>query len=146
MLPDAETGLRLWPCACRNGQQVVSDFRLYKHGVYDSYDAKTKAPLCRSGPGTVNHAVVVVGYADTEDGVPFYIIRNSWGTSWGMEGYFWMVRGKNMCGVSDCASFPWVNKGDHQLEKTAGKAAATVPEDREVRLTGPSRKEAILSA
>ena len=28
--------------------------------------------------------------------------------AWGMEGYFWMKRGENMCGISDCASYPLV--------------------------------------
>mmetsp|Transcript_20116 Transcript_20116/g.28288 ORF Transcript_20116/g.28288 Transcript_20116/m.28288 type:complete len:348 (+) Transcript_20116:21-1064(+) len=90
--------------------QVASDFRLYTHGVYDSYNATTKQPVCKSGPSDVNHAVLVVGYGVTGDSpsVPFHIIKNSWGTSWGMEGYFWMVRGKNMCGISDCASYPIV--------------------------------------
>jgi len=91
--------------------QVASDFRFYSHGVYDSYNATTGKPVCQQDPGHVNHAVVVVGYGDTmaDDPVPFYIVRNSWGNEWGMEGYFWLVRGKNMCGVSDCASFPMVN-------------------------------------
>jgi len=90
--------------------QVASDFHLYSHGVYDSYNATTKKPVCGSSPGDVNHAVVVVGYGDTMESspVPFYIIRNSWGNQWGMEGYFWMIRGKNMCGISDCASYPIV--------------------------------------
>lgn len=90
--------------------QVASDFHLYSHGVYDSYNATTKKPVCGSAPSDVNHAVVVVGYGDTmeQPPTPFYIIRNSWGNQWGMEGYFWMVRGKNMCGISDCASYPLV--------------------------------------
>lgn len=33
------------------------------------------------------HAVLVVGYDDTKEAV---LVRNSWGTSWGLNGYFWM--------------------------------------------------------
>lgn len=88
--------------------QVSHDFRLYSHGVYDSYNATTNETMCGDTPMDVNHAVVAVGLDETADGVPFYIVRNSWGTSWGMEGYFWMKRGENLCGVSDCASFPLV--------------------------------------
>jgi len=90
--------------------QVASDFHLYSHGVYDSYNATTGKTVCGNAPSDVNHAVVVVGYSSTMETspVPFYIIRNSWGNTWGMEGYFWMVRGKNMCGISDCASYPIV--------------------------------------
>ena len=93
--------------------QVSPDFRFYSHGVYDSFNATTNQTMCRSGPMDVNHAVVAVGYGETEPtedspSIPFYIVRNSWSTSFGMEGYFWMERGKNLCGVSDCASFPIV--------------------------------------
>jgi cathepsin H len=79
--------------------QVSGDFRSYKSGVYDSKQ-------CRSGPMDVNHAVLAVGYNTTSAGVPYYIIKNSWGTSFGMQGYFWMVRNKNMCGVATCADYP----------------------------------------
>jgi cathepsin H len=79
--------------------QVSGDFRSYKSGVYDSKQ-------CKSGPMDVNHAVLAVGFNQTSAGVPYYIIKNSWGTSFGMQGYFWMVRNKNMCGVATCAAYP----------------------------------------
>lgn len=88
--------------------EVSPDFRFYTHGVYDSYNATTNSTMCKSSPMSVNHAVVAVGIGSTQDGTPFYIVRNSWSSSWGMEGYFWMLRGRNLCGVSDCASFPLV--------------------------------------
>mmetsp|Transcript_6153 Transcript_6153/g.9446 ORF Transcript_6153/g.9446 Transcript_6153/m.9446 type:complete len:380 (-) Transcript_6153:188-1327(-) len=90
--------------------QVSPDFRFYQHGVYDSYNATTNQTMCNNTNLDVNHAVVAVGLGQTEDDneTPFYIIRNSWGTSWGMEGHFWMKLGDNLCGVSDCASFPLV--------------------------------------
>ncbi len=70
---------------------VSPDFRLYSHGVYDSFNATTNETMCMSDAMHVNHAVVAVGYGVTEatdekSPVPFYIVRNSWGTSWGMEG------------------------------------------------------------
>jgi len=80
--------------------QVVSDFQSYRSGVYDS-------TRCRKGPMDVNHAVLVVGYnTDTASTKPYWIVKNSWGTSWGLAGYFNMVRNKNMCGISTCASYP----------------------------------------
>jgi len=45
----------------------------------------------------VNHAVVAVGYG-VENGVPYWLIKNSWGADWGVDGYFKMELGKNMCG------------------------------------------------
>lgn len=47
---------------------------------------------------TVNHAVLAVGYDVSEDGTPYWIIKNSWGDDWGVNGYFNMEMGKNMCG------------------------------------------------
>lgn len=81
--------------------QVSSDFRHYTGGVYSSTE-------CGSRPVDVNHAVLAVGYDhDDASGKDYWIVKNSWGTSFGVEGgYFWMERGANMCGVSDCASFP----------------------------------------
>ena len=89
--------------------QVSPDFRFYAHGVYDSWNATTNQTMCNNTAMDVNHAVVAVGLGTTaDDKIPYYIVRNSWGTSWGMEGHFWMKRGENLCGVSDCASFPLV--------------------------------------
>ncbi|KAI3714500.1 hypothetical protein L6452_21455 [Arctium lappa] len=80
--------------------QVISTFRLYTGGVFTS-------DVCGSDPMDVNHAVVAVGYG-VEDGVPYWLIKNSWGADWGLNGYFKMEMGKNMCGVATCASYPIV--------------------------------------
>jgi C1A family cysteine protease len=59
--------------------------------VYESFEsaqvAKTgHAPLPKSGEQTIGgHAVVGVGYDDAKQ---WFIVRNSWGNSWGMKGYF----------------------------------------------------------
>jgi len=84
------------------GYQCVPDFRNYAGGVYTS-------DVCKQGPADVNHAVLVVGYGTDVKGVDYWIIKNSWGADWGMGGYFWMERGKNMCGIATCASFPIVD-------------------------------------
>lgn len=78
--------------------QVVSGFRDYKTGVYTS-------DTCKNGTGDVNHAVLAVGYGE-EDGMPYWIVKNSWNRTWGDKGFFKIQRGVNMCGVAMCNSFP----------------------------------------
>ncbi|XP_066505036.1 cathepsin O isoform X2 [Hoplias malabaricus] len=47
-----------------------------------------------------NHAVLIIGY-DTKGDVPFWIVRNSWGESWGDKGYVYIKMGDDVCGVAD---------------------------------------------
>jgi cathepsin H len=80
---------------------VTMGFQLYSHGVYSSI-------LCHKDPKHVNHAVLAVGYNTTASNENYWIVKNSWGKDWGLDGYFWIERGKNMCGLADCASYPLV--------------------------------------
>ncbi|XP_071778871.2 cathepsin O isoform X1 [Centroberyx gerrardi] len=47
-----------------------------------------------------NHAVLVIGY-DTTGDIPYWIVQNSWGTTWGNEGYAYVKIGGNVCGIAD---------------------------------------------
>ena len=64
----------------------------YSSGILD----KTSTQCPTSG---INHAVTLVGYG-TENNVAYWIVKNSWGTSWGEKGYFRIRRGNGTCGVN----------------------------------------------
>merc|ERR1711970_1561890 len=67
-------------------------FQLYSGGVYTSN-------TCSSS--RLNHAVTCVGYGSDSNDVPYWTVKNSWGTAWGDNGYILMQRNyNNMCGVA----------------------------------------------
>ena len=50
-------------------------------------------------PDGMNHAVTLVGYG-TDNNTPYWLVRNSWGKSWGEKGYFRVYRGSGVCGIN----------------------------------------------
>ncbi|KAM5225199.1 cathepsin F isoform 2-T2 [Hipposideros larvatus] len=75
--------------------------QFYRHGI-----AHPLRPLC--SPWFIDHAVLLVGYGN-RSAVPFWAIKNSWGTDWGEEGYYYLHRGSGACGVNVMASSAVVN-------------------------------------
>lgn len=57
--------------------------------------------------GEANHAVLVTGF-DKTGSIPYWIVRNSWGTSWGIDGYVRVKMGGNVCGIADSVSAVFV--------------------------------------
>ncbi|KAL2084367.1 hypothetical protein ACEWY4_019885 [Coilia grayii] len=71
-------------------------FILFRSGVYDD-------PSCSQ---KVNHGVLAVGYG-TLNGKDYWLVKNSWGVSFGDQGYIRMVRNKNnQCGIAKYACYP----------------------------------------
>ena len=76
-------------------------FQLYTSGIFDNTRCGTN----------LDHAVALVGYG-TEGGQDYYILRNSWGTTWGESGYMRIADngdGAGICGVQSAAVYPTTN-------------------------------------
>lgn len=76
-------------------------FQLYNGGIFDSSSCGT----------SLDHAVALVGYG-TDGGQAYYILRNSWGTSWGESGYMRIAtdgNGDGICGVQMEPCYPESN-------------------------------------
>lgn len=86
-----------------NGPLVVSfepkdDFMYYNAGIYQSNGDAIHQEWER-----VDHAVLLVGYGETEQGQKFWKVQNSWGPEWGEHGFFRIARGENDSGVESIA-------------------------------------------
>jgi len=69
----------------------ASKFNNYNSGIMNGNGCHTGAP---------DHCVGLVGWGK-QGSTKFWILKNSWGTSWGESGYLRIVRGSNACGVED---------------------------------------------
>jgi len=76
-----------------------SSFQFYKSGVY--YESS-----CSSSQ--LDHGVLAVGFG-TDGGSAYWLVKNSWGSSWGDNGFIMMSRNRNNnCGIATAASYPIV--------------------------------------
>jgi C1A family cysteine protease len=55
---------------------------------------------CSSSSFKLDHAIQLVGY-NTDASTPYWIVRNSWGSTWGEDGYIYLEMNQNTCGVAD---------------------------------------------
>jgi C1A family cysteine protease len=91
-------------------------FQFYKSGVVTSKECGQN----------LDHGVLAVGYGDykdekTGDTIPYWLVKNSWGTVWGQEGYVMISRtvtasGDSECGILSQPSFPKLQKSVESVE------------------------------
>ena len=74
-----------------------SVFQMYRSGIFDSAACGT----------SLDHATLVVGYG-SENGKEFWIMKNSWGATWGENGYMRLAiePGKGVCGIQMNTLYP----------------------------------------
>lgn len=73
-------------------------FLFYGEGIFDCEECSTKN----------NHAVLLVGY-EMKDDIPYWIVKNSWGTKWGEDGYIRikMIEGDGILGMNQYGLYPY---------------------------------------
>jgi hypothetical protein len=69
-------------------------FQMYKSGIFDG--------TCGTN---LDHGVLLVGYG-SEDGQAYWKVKNSWGSSWGENGYIRLIQNQDECGIADTPSYP----------------------------------------
>jgi len=102
-------------CSQEKLKQLVVQKGAVLVGVYASdrsfsdYDGRGVYDKCSQGNNAQNHAVLVVGYG-SENGIDYWLVKNSWGPNWGDNGFIKIRRGTNECGieqvcvVTDCSA------------------------------------------
>jgi hypothetical protein len=98
-------------------------FRHYAGGIYDAQD-------CLDDGDEVNHAVVVVGFGETDAGDEYWLLRNTWGNMWGEDGYMRIARGSSVSDYGPCNLYLYADYPVNLTvgsNATSGEAACAVP-------------------
>jgi len=71
--------------------------QFYKKGVFNPKNTG----IFGCNPTSLDHGVLIVGYGvDSDSGLDYWTVKNSWGSSWGESGYFRISRGQGTCGIN----------------------------------------------
>ena len=90
----------------------ASAWQLYESGIFNG---------CDTSKLDLDHAVQLVGVNVDADGEGYYLVRNSWGVSWGENGFIRLYLGKNeTCATDSTPGDGIACKGDNSPEKVCG--------------------------
>ncbi|XP_043547496.1 dipeptidyl peptidase 1 [Chiloscyllium plagiosum] len=80
--------------------EVYGDFMNYHGGIYHHTGLRDSFNPFE----LTNHAVLLIGYgSDSQTKENYWIVKNSWGTQWGENGYFRILRGSDECAIESIA-------------------------------------------
>jgi len=97
--------------ATQNGNETQMLIDSFAHGPLsicveaDTWQSYTSGVITHDCGDALDHCVQITGWGVTKDKIPYWIIRNSWGSDWGLQGFIWVERNKDLCGVSDEATY-----------------------------------------
>jgi len=102
-----------------SGFQVADDFMWYEKGIYSSgHDVPANGDWVK-----VDHGVMMIGWGE-EAGVKYWSLQNSWGPSWGEQGYFRFKRGENLGGIESICEMGDVVEDEKQGSMVSSFAAS----------------------
>lgn len=123
------------PITCSMATPDVFDYGYHQGIAMDPFHNATE----------VDHDVEVVGWGETDQGLAYWVIRNSWGTYWGRLGFFLLERGTNALQIEsgDCwwSKPTWADEADVRSGKKVGTMwGVMTPEEAARVLPEPGKK------
>jgi hypothetical protein len=101
-----QTEIMLWGPVCAGYMVYQSFYDFFEKNPKGIYTPAARPPEDEEKGG---HAVIYTGWGE-ENGVKYWIVRNSWGPEWGDAGYFKILRGQNFCEAESDVFAPQVHK------------------------------------
>jgi len=118
--PKIDASIQSWTYITQNKNETEMVEKLYTLGPlsicvdatsWQYYVGGIVEHLCGT---SLDHCVMITGYGQKTDwlgyNVPIWYIRNSWGSDWGEDGYIWVMRNEDLCGVADEVTIPLIKK------------------------------------